>query len=79
MVQVGVLAARYYFTVLFTARFHPLVISYLFLLALRVSSTRFLSSISLVVLLAPFCVFVAVPNSVLRDDSLSIASRSWPS
>jgi hypothetical protein len=36
LVRAGVLAARYYFTVLFTARFRPLVISYLALLALCV-------------------------------------------
>jgi hypothetical protein len=35
-----------------------------------------LSSISHVVLLAPFCVFIVVSIPVLRTDSLSIARRS---
>jgi hypothetical protein len=36
LVRAGVLAARYCFTILFTAKFRSLVISYLALLALRV-------------------------------------------
>jgi hypothetical protein len=39
----------------------------------------FLSSISLVVLLAPFRVSAMVPSPVPSADSLRIASRSWPS
>jgi hypothetical protein len=38
-----------------------------------------LSSISHVVLLAPFHIFVAVLNPVLKVDSFAIAVRSWPS
>jgi hypothetical protein len=41
------------------------------------SSIQFLSSISLVVLLAPFC--AAIPSLVLRADSLPVARQSWPS
>jgi hypothetical protein len=42
-------------------------------------SIRFLSSISHVVLLAPFCVSIAVHNPVLKVDCFAIAVRSWPS
>jgi hypothetical protein len=38
-----------------------------------------LSSISRVIVVAPFCVFAVVPSPVPKVDSLSIASRSWPS
>jgi hypothetical protein len=40
------------------------------------SSIRFLSSILLVVLLAPFCVSAVVPSLFSRADSLPIAKRS---
>jgi hypothetical protein len=51
-----------------------------FTIILRVDfcfSSRFLSSISRVVLLAPFHVFIAVPNPVLKADNFAIAVRSW--
>jgi hypothetical protein len=41
-------------------------------------SNASIRSISLVVLLTPFCISAAILRSVLRADSLSIASRSWP-
>jgi hypothetical protein len=43
------------------------------------SSIRFLSSISHVVLLTLFRASTAIPNPVLRADSLCIARWSWPS
>jgi hypothetical protein len=41
------------------------------------SSTRFLSSISHVVLLTSICVYTAVSNPVPRTDSFSIVVWSW--
>jgi hypothetical protein len=41
--------------------------------------SQFLSLISRVVLLTPFCVSTTVPSPVSRADSFAIAVRSWPS
>jgi hypothetical protein len=63
--------------VIFQAR--PLGIRWNTCADINCSSIRFLSLISHVVLLAPFCVSAVSPNLISKADRFAIVVRSWPS